>query len=78
MRKLAMATAAAAFGAMLAAPAMAQDGPFAGGRVEALAGYDNVQDGGDGSSEAPAASPTAASSATISSAATPCSAWKAN
>lgn len=51
MRKLAMATAAAAFGAMLAAPAMAQDGPFAGGRVEALAGYDNVQDGGDGSSE---------------------------
>ena len=51
MRKLAMATAAAAFGAMLAAPAMAQDCPFAGGRVEALAGYDNVQDGGDGSSE---------------------------
>ncbi|MEH3100178.1 outer membrane protein [Sphingomonas adhaesiva] len=55
MRKLAMVPmvlgSAAAFGAMLATPALAQDGPFSGPRVEALAGYDNVKDGGDGDSE---------------------------
>lgn len=51
MRKLAMAVLAVA----VATPAVAQDGPangsFEGGRVEVLAGYDNVQDGGDGNSE---------------------------
>ena len=51
MRKLAFATAAAAFGVALASPAMAQDGPFTGPRIEALGGYDNLQDGGDGDSE---------------------------
>lgn len=51
MRKLALVTTAAAFGAMLATPALAQDAPFGGARLEALAGYDNVQDGGDGDSE---------------------------
>lgn len=51
MRKLAIATTAAVFGAALATPALAQDGPFAGARIEALGGYDNLQDGGDGDSE---------------------------
>lgn len=51
MRKLAMAIPAAVMAIAVAAPATAQDGPFAGGRVEVLAGYDNVQDGGDGDSE---------------------------
>ncbi|TCP35737.1 outer membrane beta-barrel protein [Sphingomonas sp. BK235] len=51
MRKLAFATAAAAFGLALATPALAQNGDFGGGRLEALAGYDNLQDGGDGESE---------------------------
>lgn len=51
MRKLAFATAAAAFGVALATPALAQNGDFSGGRIEALAGYDNLQDGGDGDSE---------------------------
>jgi outer membrane immunogenic protein len=51
MRKLAFATAAAAFGVALATPALAQNGDFGGGRLEALAGYDNLQDGGDGESE---------------------------
>jgi outer membrane immunogenic protein len=51
MRKLAMAIPAAAMAFAVATPAMAQDGPFAGGRVEVLAGYDNIQDGGDGDSE---------------------------
>lgn len=51
MRKLAFATAAAAFGVALATPALAQNGDFSGGRLEALAGYDNLQDGGDGESE---------------------------
>ncbi|MGK6322589.1 outer membrane protein [Sphingomonas sp. DT-51] len=51
MRKLAFATAAAAFGVALATPALAQNGDFSGGRIEALAGYDNLQDGGDGESE---------------------------
>jgi outer membrane immunogenic protein len=46
-----MAIPAAAMAFAVAAPAMAQDGPFAGGRVEVLAGYDNIQDGGDGDSE---------------------------
>ena len=53
MRKLAMAIPATVMA--IATPALAQDGPangtFAGGRVEVLAGYDNVQDGGDGDSE---------------------------
>lgn len=55
MRKLAMAIPAAVIAFAAAAPAMAQNeapnGSFAGGRVEVLAGYDNVQDGGDGDSE---------------------------
>ncbi|MEG8040921.1 outer membrane beta-barrel protein [Sphingomonas sp. LR60] len=51
MRKLAMAIPAAVMAIAVATPAMAQDGPFAGGRVEVLAGYDNIQDGGDGDSE---------------------------
>ncbi|MBB3348925.1 MULTISPECIES: outer membrane protein [unclassified Sphingomonas] len=51
MRKLAFATAAAAFGVALATPALAQNGDFSGPRLEALAGYDNLQDGGDGDSE---------------------------
>lgn len=54
MRKLAMAIPAAVL-AVAAAPAVAQDGPangsFEGARVEVLAGYDNIQDGGDGDSE---------------------------
>jgi outer membrane immunogenic protein len=51
MRKLAFATAAAAFTVALATPALAQDGDFNGARLEALAGYDNLRDGGDGDSE---------------------------
>ncbi|MBW6528137.1 outer membrane beta-barrel protein [Sphingomonas sp. RHCKR7] len=51
MRKLAFATAAAAFGVALATPALAQNGDFSGARLEALGGYDNLQDGGDGDSE---------------------------
>lgn len=51
MRKLAFVTAAAAFGVALATPALAQNGDFSGPRLEALAGYDNLQDGGDGDSE---------------------------
>lgn len=51
MRKFAFATAAAAFGVALATPALAQNGDFSGPRLEALAGYDNLRDGGDGDSE---------------------------
>ena len=51
MRKFAFATAAAAFGVALATPALAQNGDFSGPRLEALAGYDNLRDGGDGESE---------------------------
>lgn len=55
MRKLAMAIPAAVMAIAAATPAMAQDtapnGSFQGGRVEVLAGYDNVRDGGDGDSE---------------------------
>ncbi len=54
MRTLALAVPAALAAVLatgLATPAAAQDGPFAGGRIEALAGYDNLQDGGDGDSE---------------------------
>lgn len=47
MRKLLLATAAGA-AALAALPAAAQDGPFTGLRAEALVGYDNLQDGGDG------------------------------
>lgn len=51
MRKLVLATAAVAAGTA-ALPATAQTAaPFTGPRVEALAGYDNLQDGGDGDSE---------------------------
>lgn len=51
MRKLVLATAAVAAG-IAALPAAAQTAaPFTGPRVEALAGYDNLQDGGDGDSE---------------------------
>ena len=59
MRKLVLAPLAT-IGAMAAGiaalPAAAQTGPaaaapFTGPRVEALAGYDNLQDGGDGDSE---------------------------
>lgn len=42
---------AAAAVALAAFPAAAQQGPFTGARAEVLAGYDNVQDGGDGESE---------------------------
>lgn len=42
-------TAAASLGLGLSAPALAQaDAPFTGPRVEALVGYDSVQDGSDG------------------------------
>jgi outer membrane immunogenic protein len=51
MRKFAFATAAAAFGVALATPALAQNRDFSGPRLEALAGYDNLRDGGDGDSE---------------------------
>lgn len=51
MRKFVLATAAAAFGVALASPALAQDGPFSGARIEALGGYDNLKGGGDGDSE---------------------------
>ncbi len=51
MRKLAMAIPAAALAFAVAIPASAQNGSFEGGRVEVLAGYDNLQDGGDGDSE---------------------------
>lgn len=51
MRKLVLATSAIA-AAIAALPAAAQtNAPFTGARVEALGGYDNLQDGGDGSSE---------------------------
>lgn len=55
MRTLVLATTALATG-IAALPATAQSGPsaaapFTGPRVEALAGYDNLQDGGDGDSE---------------------------
>ena len=50
MRKFLLATAAASFGMVIAAPAFAQDGPpvagpFTGFRAEALAGYDTIRDG---------------------------------
>lgn len=51
MRKIVLATAAAAFGAALATPALAQDGPFTGPRVEVLGGYDNLGVDGDGDAE---------------------------
>lgn len=51
MRKLALAIPATALAFAIATPAMAQDGPFAGGRVEALVGYDNLRSGGRGDSE---------------------------
>lgn len=52
MRSLLLATAAATLGAALATPAFAQtDRGFTGPRVEALAGYDHVRDGSDGSSD---------------------------
>ncbi|WP_298670507.1 porin family protein [uncultured Sphingomonas sp.] len=49
MRKLVIATAAAAFGAALATPALAQSQePFSGPRVEVLAGWDHLNaDGGN-------------------------------
>lgn len=53
MRTLVLATTAIA-AAIAALPAAAQTGPaapFTGPRIEALAGYDNLQDGSDGSSE---------------------------
>jgi outer membrane immunogenic protein len=52
MRKLVLAAATAALGLGLAAPAFAQDvekAPFTGLRVEGLAGYDTLKDGGNGS-----------------------------
>lgn len=51
MRKLALAIPATALAFALATPAVAQDGPFAGGRVEALVGYDNLKSDSDGDSE---------------------------
>lgn len=48
MRKLVLTAATAALGIGLAAPAFAQDdgkAPFTGVRVEALAGYDHLNDG---------------------------------
>lgn len=50
MRKIVLA---AALGATVAAmPAAAQEyAPFTGARVEALIGYDNIKDGGDGNSD---------------------------
>lgn len=51
MRKLVLASVAVGT-AIAALPAAAQtNAPFTGARVEALGGYDNLQDGGDGSSE---------------------------
>ncbi|WP_294352983.1 outer membrane beta-barrel protein [uncultured Sphingomonas sp.] len=51
MRKLVLASVAIGT-AIAALPAAAQtNAPFTGARVEALGGYDNLQDGGDGSSE---------------------------
>ena len=51
MRKILLATVASAT-ALTTLPAAAQEiAPFTGARVEALVGYDNLQDGGDGSSE---------------------------
>lgn len=51
MRKLILATAAAA-ATLSALPAAAQTAaPFTGPRIEALAGWDNLQDGSDGDSE---------------------------
>ena len=52
MRKLVLAAATAALGLGLAAPAFAQDvekAPFTGLRVEGLAGYDKLKDGGGNS-----------------------------
>jgi len=52
MRKIIFTTAAAALGLGLSASAFAQaDAPFTGPRVEAIIGYDNIQDGSDGVSE---------------------------
>ncbi|SEL63339.1 outer membrane immunogenic protein [Sphingomonas palmae] len=51
MRKLVLASVAIGT-AVAALPAAAQtNAPFTGARIEALGGYDNLQDGGDGSSE---------------------------
>ncbi|NJR77582.1 outer membrane protein [Sphingomonas corticis] len=51
MRKFLIAAATAAT-ALSALPAAAQEiAPFTGARVEALVGYDNLQDGGDGESD---------------------------
>jgi outer membrane immunogenic protein len=51
MRKLILATAATA-AALAALPAAAQTAaPFTGPRIEALGGYDTLQDGSDGDSE---------------------------
>ena len=50
MRNLVLTAALLASG--VAAPAFAQDrAPFTGPRVEALAGYDNLRDGGNGDTE---------------------------
>jgi outer membrane immunogenic protein len=52
MRNLVSVSAAALVASVaLAAPAMAQNAPFSGPRIEVLGGYDNLQDGGDGTSE---------------------------
>lgn len=51
MRNQLFVAAAVAVAAASALPAAAQQGPFTGGRVEVLAGYDNVQDGSDGDSD---------------------------
>lgn len=45
MRSFVFATAAVAFAAGIAAPALAQDGPFTGPRVGAIIGYDRIQPG---------------------------------
>ena len=50
MRKFVLVTALAASAAAI--PAAAQEiAPFTGARVEALVGYDNLKDGGDGDSD---------------------------
>ena len=52
MRKIVLTAALAAASAAAALPAAAQENaPFTGARVEALLGYDNLQDGGDGESD---------------------------
>jgi outer membrane immunogenic protein len=52
MRTIVLTAALAAASTVAALPAAAQENaPFTGARVEALLGYDNLQDGGDGESD---------------------------